>query len=162
MKKASVRTLKIDLRIAPEYARRVSSARLRQAVHAAFESAGQQRQGELTVVITNDEQVRELNRIYRGVDATTDALAFSHMGEAKDLILPPTVPVYFGDILISYPRAVEQATAYGHPVEEELLLLVIHGTLHLLGYDHEQASDKEEMWQIQNTALARVGISWQP
>ncbi|MGB9879741.1 MAG: rRNA maturation RNase YbeY [Anaerolineae bacterium] len=152
--------LKIDLRIAPEYARKVHRTSVRQAVHAAFESAGHPRQGELTVVITGDEQIRELNRIYRGVDAPTDVLAFRHTGEAKDSIPLLMGPVYFGDILISYPRAVEQASAYGHPVEEELLLLVIHGTLHLLGYDHEQASDKETMWGIQNAALASLGIPW--
>lgn len=163
MKESSTQqNLKIDLRIAPAYARKVSSARLRQAVHAAFESADQLQQGELTIVITNDQRVRELNRLYRGVDAPTDVLAFSHIGGAENLIHSPTVPVYFGDILISYPRAVEQATSYAHPVEEELLLLVIHGALHLLGYDHERAGDKEAMWQIQSTALAKVGISWQP
>jgi probable rRNA maturation factor len=154
--------LKIELRIAPEYTRKVRRSSLRQAVHAAFESAGQRRQGELTVVITNDEQVKELNRIYRGVDAPTDVLAFHHISEAEDAMPLSIAPVYFGDIVISYPRAVEQAAEYGHPVEEELLLLVIHGALHLLGYDHEQASDKEEMWQIQNAALAKLGVLWQP
>lgn len=154
--------LKINVRIVPEYARDVNRVRLRQAVHAAFESAGRQRQGELTVVITNDEQVRELNRIYRGVDAPTDVLAFCHKSEAEESILPSMGDVYWGDIVISYPCAVDQASTYGHPIEEELVLLVIHGTLHLLGYDHEQASDKEEMWRVQNVALTKMGIQWQP
>lgn len=152
--------LKVNLRIAPEYIQKVHRLSLRQAVRAAFESAGQTPQGELTIVITSDDQVAELNRIYRGVNAPTDVLAFSHAGE-EDFIPFMMSPLYFGDIVISYPRAAEQADIYGHPVEEELVLLAIHGTLHLLGYDHEQASDKEEMWRIQNTALARLGIPWQ-
>lgn len=154
--------LRIDVRIVPEYARDVNRVRLRQAVHVAFESTGRQRQGELTVVITNDEQVRELNRIYRGVDAPTDVLAFCHASKAEESIPPSMGDVYWGDIVISYPRAADQASTYGHPIEEELMLLVIHGTLHLLGYDHEQASDKEEMWRVQNVALAKMGIQWQP
>lgn len=154
--------LRVNLRIAREYARKVHRPSLRQAVSVAFESTGQVQQGELTVVITDDAEIAELNRIYRGVDAPTDVLAFADTGKTEVSIPFETSPVYFGDIVISYPRAAEQARVYGHPVEEELLLLVIHGTLHLLGYDHEQASDKEEMWRIQNAALARLGISWQP
>lgn len=161
MSKSST-ALKIDMRIVPEYARDVNRVRLRQAVHAAFESAGRQRQGELTVVIANDEQVRELNRIYRGVDTPTDVLAFCHASEVEESIAPLMGEVYWGDIVISYPRASDQASSYGHPIEEELVLLVIHGTLHLLGYDHEQAGDKGEMWCLQNVALAKMGIQWQP
>ncbi|MEM4725013.1 MAG: rRNA maturation RNase YbeY [Candidatus Hadarchaeum sp.] len=154
-------TLKVNLRIAREYTRKVHQPSLRQAVRIAFESAGQEQQGELTVVITNDEEIAELNRMYRGVDAPTDVLAFSHADKDEVSFPFEGSMVYFGDIVISYPRAAEQASAYGHPIEEELLLLVIHGTLHLLGYDHEETGDKEEMWQIQNAALAKLGISWQ-
>lgn len=154
--------LRVNLRIASEYARKVHRPSLRQAVSVAFESAGRVQQGELTIVITDDEKIAELNRIYRGVDAPTDVLAFSHADKAGVPLPFEGSPDYLGDIVISYPRAAEQASAYGHPTEEELLLLVIHGTLHLLGYDHEQAPDEKEMWLIQNTALTKLGISWQP
>jgi probable rRNA maturation factor len=67
-----------------------------------------------------------------------------------------------GDIVISYPRAVEQAAEYGHSVLDELLILAVHGALHLLGHDHESAEDKEEMWCAQAEVLAELAIPWQP
>jgi len=153
---------KIHFRVAPEFSRKVKRASLRQAVRATFESSGEKRAGELTVVITDDVQISELNRIYRGVDSPTDVLAFSAAEEDKGFIAFPKVVAYLGDVIVSYPRAVEQAAAYGHPIEEELLLLVVHGVLHLLGYDHERASDKDDMWRRQGAALAALGIHWQP
>ena len=66
--------------------------------------------------------------------------------------------MYWGDIVISYPRAAEQAARYGHSVEEELLTLVVHGTLHLLNYDHECIEDRERMWRLQDDVLERLGI----
>ena len=120
------------------------------------------RDGELTLVITDDTQVRELNRTYRGVDATTDVLAFGDSEEADLFVSSPDDPVYFGDIVVSHPKALEQATARDHSIEEELSLLVVHGALHLLGYDHENGSRKEEMLRAQITALADLGINWQP
>jgi probable rRNA maturation factor len=116
----------------------------------------------LTVVITDDVQVKELNRTYRGVDASTDVLAFSAADEEGTFVPSPETPAYFGDIVISYPRAVEQAAAYGHSAEEELSILVVHGVLHLLGYDHERMEDRVEMWSTQSTALATLSIHWQP
>jgi len=155
-------TLRVHLQIAPAFVQRVARASLKRAVQAAFESTGGEAGGELTLVITDDAQVKELNRIYRGVDASTDVLAFSSTNEAGTFVPSAEAACYLGDIVISYPRAFEQAAAYGHPVEEELLLLVVHGVLHLLGYDHERDSDREEMWRMQSAALVSLGIKWQP
>ena len=152
----------VHLRIDSAFAGRVKRSSLRQAVRTAFESTGEKRSGELTLVITDDTRVKELNQAYRGVDAMTDVLAFGDSLEADSFVRSPEVPIYFGDVVISYPRSVEQATIRGHPVEEELSLLVIHGVLHLLGYDHQKESDRERMWQTQSTALASMGINWQP
>jgi len=154
--------LRVHLRITSAFAGEANRFSLRQAVRTAFESAGQKRNGELTLVITDDAQVKKLNQAYRGVDAITDVLAFGDSREADMFVQSPEAPIYFGDIVISYPRSVEQATAHGHPVEEELSLLVIHGVLHLLGYNHEEESDRERMWRAQSTALASLGINWQP
>jgi probable rRNA maturation factor len=156
------RRLTVNVRILPLYAHDVERASLQKAARAAFKSAGGQNAGALTVMVTDDAQVRELNRVYRHVDAPTDVLAFGEVSGASGFIPPPEETQYWGDIIISYPRALEQAATYGHPLQEELALLVVHGTLHLLGYDHEQAEDKEKMWVAQNAALVRLGIGWQP
>ena len=164
--------LTVHVRALPIFAQAIEHAHLRKAARAAFKSAGGQGGGALTVMVTDDDQIRDLNRIYRRVDAPTDVLAFGEVatasralggtGEADGFKAPTEEAKYWGDIIISYPRALEQAALYGHPPQEELALLVVHGTLHLMGYDHEQADDKEKMWGAQHSALVRLGIGWQP
>jgi probable rRNA maturation factor len=158
----ALKRLTVNVSVLPLYAKDVAKASLQKAARAAFVSAGGESGGALTVMVTDDAQVRELNRVYRGVDAPTDVLAFSEAGGANEFIPPPGESKYWGDIVISYPRAMEQAVTYGHPFQEELSLLVVHGTLHLMGHDHERADDKEKMWGAQNVALVQLGISWQP
>jgi probable rRNA maturation factor len=147
---------KVHVRIDDAFIAEVKPAGIRRAVGAAFESAGEIRGGDLTVAITDDAQVHELNRAYRGVDAATDVLAFGGADETPQFVSSPEAVTYLGDIVISYPRAVEQAAQYGHSIEEELLTLVVHGTLHLLNYDHEGIEDKERMWRVQDDALRRL------
>lgn|SRR5574341_290444 len=110
--------------------------------------------GDLTVVLSDDAQLHELNRAYLGVDAPTDVLSFP--ASETD---PETGARYLGDILVSIPRAGEQARAAGHPLETEVQLLVIHGVLHLLGYDHAEPSEKSKMWNTQQEILESVGLS---
>ncbi len=105
----------------------------------------------LTVVISTDAQLQELNRQYLGVDSPTDVLSFP-AGELD----PESEAMYLGDILISYPRALAQAEAAGHAVQAELQLLVVHGTLHLLGFDHAEEDDKALMWKTQEEILAQL------
>ena len=162
MKTSPGQAARVHFQITSAFAAKVRRSGLRRAVQAAFECAGSERSGELTVVITDDARVQELNRVYRGVDASTDVLAFGDADEVDHFAPSPDAPVYWGDIVISYPRAVEQAAAYGHPTEAELSILAVHGLLHLLGYDHERMIDREEMWSVQSTALATLGIHWQP
>jgi probable rRNA maturation factor len=154
--------LTVNVRILPLYAKGVVRANLQKAARAAFKSADAQGAGALTVLVTDDAQILKLNLVYLGVDAPTDVLAFGAADETNGFIPPPGETQYWGDIIISYPRAMEQATTYGHPLQEELSLLVVHGTLHLMGYDHEQADDKEKMWGAQHSALVQLGICWQP
>lgn len=131
---------------------------LEKAVRAALKSGKVELVVGLTVVITSDASICELNRLYRGIDAPTDVLSFGNAaGEAQ---LPGADDAYLGDVVISYARASEQAAAFGHSVEEETALLVIHGVLHLLGYDHEQADDRLRMWSAQDQALEMLGIQW--
>ena len=116
--------------------------------------AHQSADGDLTIVLTDDAQLHELNREYLGIDAPTDVLSFP--ASETD---PETDRRYLGDILISVPRAAAQAQKAGHALEAEAQLLVVHGTLHLLGYDHAEADDKARMWKAQAEVLERIGAS---
>jgi len=108
----------------------------------------------LTLKITDDEEMTELNQRYRGINRTTDVLAFG-----TDFTDPDLESRYLGDVIISFPQAEKQALERGHAVEEELQLLVVHGVLHLLGYDHDTQSGKEAMWAIQSQVLTELGLS---
>jgi probable rRNA maturation factor len=108
---------------------------------------------DLGMIIGNDAFIQSLNAKYRHVDAPTDVLSFS-AGEVD----PDTQDMYLGDVVISLPRATEQALLGGHPVSDELQLLVIHGTLHLLGYDHLDENDKQKMQAHQDLILAELGL----
>jgi probable rRNA maturation factor len=110
--------------------------------------------GDLSIVLTDDAQLHGLNRDYLGIDAPTDVLSFP--ASETD---PETDRRYLGDILISVMRAEEQARAAGHPLETEAQLLTVHGTLHLLGFDHAAAADKARMWKAQAEVLAGLGLS---
>jgi len=154
--------LTVQVNLPSTFAHDVERAGLQKAARAAFKAAGSPATGALTVIITDDAQIQELNRTFRRVDAPTDVLAFGEAGGASEFVPPPDEAKYWGDIVISLPRATEQAVTYGHPLQEELALLAVHGTLHLMGYDHEQADQKEEMWAVQKAALALLGIDWQP
>lgn len=110
--------------------------------------------GSITIVLTDDRQLHELNRDYLDIDAPTDVLSFPSLE-----IDPETNELYLGDILISIPRAKQQAEAAGHTLEAEAQLLVVHGTLHLLGYDHATDEEKSAMWHEQAKVLERLGLS---
>ncbi len=109
---------------------------------------------DLTIVLTNDEEIRALNRDFRGVDAPTDVLAFP-----ADVTDPQTGRRYLGDIVISWPRAREQAATHSHSPEAEVQLLVVHGVLHLLGFDHDTPEAEARMWVLQEEVLARLGLA---
>jgi len=105
---------------------------------------------EINCMVTDDENIRKFNRRYRGIDEATDVLSFALMEKSissAEIDFPsmPGTSCKFGDILISYPRAVAQARELGHSVEGELALLLVHGTLHLLNYDHQTAIAAKKM-----------------
>jgi probable rRNA maturation factor len=113
---------------------------------------------EVSLVFTDSGGIRQLNRDYRKVDEFTDVLAF-HMlpqEEADDsFALPPDGITRLGDVVISYPQAAAQAREQGHSLERELALLVIHGILHLLGYDHERPDEEKKMRERERELLDR-------
>jgi len=105
---------------------------------------------ELGLVITTQERVRELNRSYRGEDKPTDVLAFymtpaAEKAEPSAFVIPPDGVRHLGEVIISYPQAVLQAQARRHSLKKEMAVLIIHGVLHLLGYDHAEPEQEREM-----------------
>ena len=126
---------------------------LERAANTALEHESASLDSELSIILTNDERLHELNLNYLGVDAPTDVLSFP--ASETD---PETGGHYIGDILISIPRAQTQAEAAGHPLESEVQLLVVHGVLHLLGHDHAETEEKARMWKAQTEILERLGL----
>jgi probable rRNA maturation factor len=113
---------------------------------------------EVSLVFTDSETVQRLNRDYRGVDEPTDVLAFYMLSQNEadsSFALPPDGVTRLGEVIISYPQAVEQASEQGHSSERELALLIIHGILHLLGYDHEEAEGESKMRERERELLER-------
>lgn len=132
---------------------------LRKAVAATLEHMGVNERCEVVVVISDDAALQELNRRFRGVDRPTDVLSF-----ADDTRGPYTggggqFPHYLGDVVISIDRARAQAEAAGGTLTQELQLLAVHGTLHLLGFDHANPAEKAEMWAAQAGILAALGVN---
>jgi probable rRNA maturation factor len=123
------------------------------AARAALQYAAQPPEAELSIILTNDARLHELNLNYLGIDAPTDVLSFP--ASETD---PETGAPYLGDILISVPRAEAQAEAAGHPLESEVQLLVVHGVLHLLGHDHAEPDEKARMWKAQAEILEGLGL----
>jgi probable rRNA maturation factor len=141
----------------------IPEERLVSAANLAASLAGLTEPAEMTLVITDDAEVQELNRNYRDVDATTDVLAFAFEEEAGEggeaFVLPTQSRRYLGDVIISLPQARRQAEAGGHPLASELCLLTVHGTLHLLGHDHAEPEEKARMWALQREALEKLGCA---
>jgi probable rRNA maturation factor len=110
-------------------------------------------EGSLTVVLTDEQTIHQMNLDFAGDDQATDVLSFP----AGDLD-PESGIVYFGDILIAVPIAQKHSDAKGHNLGDELSLLAIHGTLHLLGHNHADAESRDQMWSLQSRALQSLGI----
>ena len=131
---------RINIQVAPHFGAKVDEGDLRRVAAEVLAQEEVAEGTELSLIVTDDETVRELNRRFRGVDAPTDVLAFG-AGTEERFVSAPESPSYLGDVVISYQRALAQAEELGHAVAEELKLLVIHGILHLLGYDHQEEAD---------------------
>jgi probable rRNA maturation factor len=119
---------------------RVDAAALSHAVAVTLAAEAAPAPAELTVHITDDATIHALNRDFRGIDAPTDVLSFCYPDST--FVLPPGTRRQLGEVVIAYPYCERSAARQGHPVAEELLLLTVHGTLHVLGYDDEE----DEAW----------------
>jgi rRNA maturation RNase YbeY len=147
----------IEVVVRPPFAGAGWEARVRRAVRATLDAEGSPAEPELSVVLTGDCEIQELNRQYRGHDAPTDVLAFGEEPDHAGFVSAPDEPLYLGDVVISVPRAAEQAKEQGYGTAQELELLVVHGVLHLLGYDHAGDQERGRMWARQDAILADLG-----
>ena len=114
---------------------------------------------EISVVLTDNAEIRELNAMYRNIDAPTDVLSFALNEEGEDEpFFELEDQTLLGDIVISVERARQQAEDYGHSFEREMGFLLCHGILHLLGYDHMTEADEKEMFGWQDKILDRIKL----
>ena len=135
---------------------------IRRAVNAALKYEKTPFDAEISVTLTDNLGIHELNRDFRGIDRPTDVLSFPLFdGEFPTEIEEDgekhKIPL--GDIVVSMEKALEQATEYGHSFERELAFLCVHSVLHLLGYDHERSEEEEkDMFRRQNEILDEAGF----
>ena len=130
------------------------------SAECSLEFMGFIRDCDISVTVTDNIHIHELNREYRGVDRPTDVLSFP-MYSFTDDDMPEEgpAPVVLGDIVISAERAKEQAVDYGHSFQREISFLTVHSVLHLLGYDHEVSEEAEnEMFSLQDKIMDKLGI----
>jgi len=105
---------------------------------------------EMGLVIASQQRVRHLNKAYRGKDMPTDVLSFAMLVEPSEIaeaafIHPPDGIKHLGEVIISYPQAIMQAEEHRHSIKREVAILIIHGILHLLGYDHIEDEPAQQM-----------------
>jgi probable rRNA maturation factor len=144
----------VEVRVEKPFNTQVSTEpeAIRQAAERTLLLQGVAEPCELVVLVTDDETVRKLNQRHRGVEAPTDVLAFPNAAGGP-FVDAPGLPRYLGDVIVSFPRARAQATETAGDVCGELQLLVVHGILHLLGYDHQTGAERTSMWRAQQMVL---------
>lgn len=145
----------VGVEIKPEFQDRVHEGWLRALAGTVLEREGPQGPVELGILVAGDEAVRELNRRYRGLDSATDVLSFA-LTEGGDFVAPPDGLLHLGEVIISYPQAERQAQERGVETRQEVALLLVHGILHLLGYDHADRSQVRHMKAKERALLQAI------
>ncbi len=128
-------------------------------------------EAEVNVILTNDEQIHEINQEYRSIDRPTDVLSFPLLDyrtpgnfegiedHIEDYFNLETGELMLGDIIISVDKVYEQAESYGHSIQRELAFLVAHSMFHLMGYDHMEDEERIIMEKKQSELLSSMGIT---
>ncbi|MBV9402394.1 MAG: rRNA maturation RNase YbeY [Candidatus Eremiobacteraeota bacterium] len=133
----------------------VNATALKRKARAILRSIGQ-REATLSVSLVSDEEMHELNRIHRGKDRATDVLSFPLATQGD----PNGGERLLGDVVISVDTARRQAADYDAPLEAEINRLLIHGVLHVVGYDHEQSDDRSKMRAEERRIAKAIGMPW--
>lgn len=163
-----IAAMEINLTIEGEFAGCPDAGWFQHIAEQVLEAQGVGSNAELGMLITDQERVQELNRTYRGEDHPTDVLSF-YMTESREesgseserFVVAPDGIMHLGEVVISYPQAAAQAQEHRHSVNKELAVLTVHGVLHLLGYDHEDKQQQQEMVAREKAILNAVLINWE-
>ena len=131
---------------------------VRRCCNAVLRMENFQGAAEVSVTFANNEQIHELNKMHRNVDAPTDVLSCPMGEDGKYDIDPATNAKILGDIVISMEKAVEQAERFGHTLQREVGYLTAHSMLHLLGYDHEEPLEKVHMREKEELVMTQLGL----
>lgn len=149
---------RVNVRVLPGCGGRVPAAELRRTARAVLAAEEVAEDVEVEVVIADAETVRDLNRRFRGQDEPTDVLSFGAT-EGEAFVASPDEPPSLGEVIVCLPVAEEQAHRVGRPVAGEVAHLVVHGLLHILGYDHEEPREGERMKRREDELLAALGYA---
>ncbi|MDE2835950.1 MAG: rRNA maturation RNase YbeY [Chloroflexota bacterium] len=161
---------RVDVRVFPFYKKAAPAASVRRAATTALALADPDGSAGASVVVADDETLRDLNLRFRGFDEVTDVLSFGeHGAPMEDTAFPPSgqsssvgfplvpdAPSSLGEVVLSYPMAERQAREHNVPVEREAALLIVHGILHLLGHDHAKPEEEAAMRAIEQRALSAL------
>jgi len=145
----------VGVRVAPRFRKQVSEEWLRRIAGRVL-AAERTPPAEVSVVVTDDRTLHDLNLRYRGEDAPTDVLSFALAENEHDFVLPPDGVSRLGEVVISFPMACRHARESGRSIESDLAQLVVHGLLHLLGYHHEKAEEEQAMRAREEALLASL------
>lgn len=156
--------MELQLRDHTEGKLQPSQERLSEKVLAqAAERLDVPEQAEMSLTFVLNPEIRELNRDYRGIDRATDVISFAIEDDDDLANLPAEIraelPVELGDLVISIDKVAEQALFLNHSADRELGYLLVHGFLHLNGYDHEEPADEKKMFTLQEEILDGLGLS---
>lgn len=158
----------VSVHIFEEFGKIVSPDWIRAVVRGVLSTQPEWLSENVSVVIADDESVAELNRAHRGLNETTDVLSFSNRHSGKyygddeghtlvdddtEFVLPPGFSADLGEVVVSYPQVERQAREAGHTAQKELVIMLAHGILHLLGYDHERQAEAVEMFSLQDQVM---------
>ena len=133
---------------------------IRRCCHAVLATEGFEGPAEVSVSFVNNEQIRELNNEFRHKDAATDVLSFPLGENGVYHINEETGAYQLGDVVLSVPKAMEQAEQYGHSLQREMGFLTVHSMLHLLGYDHEAGGlEALRMREKEETVMSKLGLA---
>lgn len=135
----------------------IRAAEVRRLAALAYRAAGGRGSAEMSVTSVDDRAMRKLNRRHRGKDKTTDVLSFGYEG-AADFPVPAKAPRVLGDVFISLPQVRRQAKRIGRSPRQEFAIVVVHGALHLMGFDHDTPARERRMFGLQHEILLRLRI----
>jgi probable rRNA maturation factor len=145
---------KIALQVAPRYAARVRPRALAALARRVLAAEKTSRDAALSVVITDDKTVRSLNHLFLGIDEPTDVLSFPLEGK-HSFVTSSAATREIGEVVIAFPTAARQAKEAGRAIDHELAHLLVHGILHILGYDHQRPVQERRMRAREDLLLGR-------